>query len=406
MTETSDIVVVGAGTSGIIAALTAARMGARVALVEAGAQVGGMAVYGLHRFICGLFLADGERPGAPLHGETTVDFCARLAQGNLCDHAVRRGRVWVLPFAGGEALAACAGEMIAREANISLHVRETPERVLCDAGKIVELVLTSGLSLRPKAVVDCTGRAAVCRQAGASVVWPDAPALAGFGFELRGIDGRAAGAWGLSVEVPLLLRREVEAGRLPRHLAHTAYEPGAAPGTAWIKLAVPSSAAVERAQIDADSVSVVLQRHPAFRHATRTAELPHVLERETCHLCGQHVLTGQEVLSARKFADGVVRNAWPVERWDPRHGVGYRYLPPGEWAGIPLRCLLPEKGPVNLLCAGAALSADSEAAASIRVMGICMATGEAAARQGVARFCRAESNGRISNEEPQGASQR
>lgn len=380
MTETVDIVVVGAGTSGIVAALTAARLGARVALVEARAQLGGTAAQGLHRFVCGLFLADGEHPGEPLHGETTVDFCARLAQGDLCGKAVRRGRVWVLPFAGGGALAACAGERVARETNIRVYLRETPERVLCDGGKVVELVLASGLSLRLKAAVDCTGSAAVCRMAGADVTCPASPALAGFGFELRGVDGREAGAWGLSIEVPLMLRREVEAGRLPRHLAFTTYEPGPVPGEAWIKLAVPSASA-ESARRDAASAYAVLKRHPAFRDAELTACLPCVLERETCHLCGEYTLTGQDVLSARKFADGVVRNAWPVERWDARRGVCCRYLPPGDWSEIPARCLRPERGAANLLCAGAALSADSEAAASVRVMGVCMASGEAAAKR-------------------------
>lgn len=381
MIETCDIAVIGAGTAGVVAALTAARMGARVALVETRAQVGGMAVHGLHRFICGLFRTDGERPGDPLHGEVTVDFCTRLTQGDLCEKAVRRGRVWVLPFAGGNALVACASELIAQEANIRLYLREAPERVLCESGSIVELVLTSGLTLRPRAVIDCTGSAAVCRQAGADVTWPDEPALAGFGFELGGIDERNTDTWGLPIEVPLLLRREVEAGKLPRHLAFTTYEPGSAPGKAWIKLAVPPKASMESARSDAAAAYAVLQRHPAFGSARVVGYLPQVLQRETCHLCGQYVLTDQDLLSARKFADGVARCAWPIEYWDPGHGVGYRYLPAGDWADIPIRCLQPATGASNLFCAGAALSADAEAAASVRVMGVCMATGEAAARR-------------------------
>ena len=378
MTETVDIVVVGAGTSGVVAALAAARQGARVALVEARPQIGGLAACGLHRFVCGLFLADGERPGDPLHGRTTVDFCARLAQGEVCARAVRRGRVWVLPFAGGAALTACASELIAHEKNLRLHLNETPQRVVCNGGKVVEMVMASGLVLRMKAVVDCTGSAAVCRKAGADVSWPAAPALAGFGFELRGVVGQEAGALGLQVEIPLLLRRAVVAGRLPHYLAFTTYEPGTVAGTAWIKLAVPS-VSVESARRAAEAAFAALKRHPALQGAVLMAFLPERLERETCHLCGEYVLKGEDVLSARKFEDGVVRNAWPVERWDDRSGVSYRYLPPGDWSEIPVRCLRPERGAANLFCAGAALSADSEAAASIRVMGVCMASGEAAA---------------------------
>jgi len=380
MTETVDIVVVGAGSAGMVAALAAARLGARVALVEAGSQVGGTAAYGLHRFVCGLFLADGAEPGEPLHGATTVDFCARLAQGPVREKAVRRGRVWVLPFAGGAALTACAGELLAREASLHVILNDTPEQVHCEGGKVVELALASGLALRMSAVVDCTGNAAVCRAAGAAVTWPDSPALAGFGFELQQVDERAFEKLGAAIEVPLLLRREVEAGRLPPHLAFTTYEPGGQPGTAWIKLAVPS-ASEATSRREANAAYEALKLHPAFRSARLAALLPHVLQRETCHVCGDYVLTGQDVLTGRKFGDGVVRNAWPVEYWDARHGVSYRYLPPGDWSEIPLRCLRPAQGAENLLCAGSALSADSEAAASIRVMAVCMASGEAAAQQ-------------------------
>ena len=94
---------------------------------------------------------------------------------------------------------------------------------------------------------------------------------------------------------------------------------------------------------------------------------------------GAYVLTEEDVCSARDFADAIVHNAWPIELWEESKGVIYRYLPDGQTHGIPLRCLQPEKGPANLLCAGAAISAKPAAAAAIRVMGVCMALGEAAA---------------------------
>jgi hypothetical protein len=99
---------------------------------------------------------------------------------------------------------------------------------------------------------------------------------------------------------------------------------------------------------------------------------------------GRYRLTGEDVLLARKMDDAVARNSWPIERWDAEKGVRYGYLPEGKWHDIPARCLQPEQGPLNLLCAGMMISADSEAQASVRVTGTSMATGEAVAKMALA----------------------
>ena len=382
MSETCDIAVVGAGTSGVVAALAAARRGARVALVEATDRIGGLAIYGLHRFVCGLFLSGGTRPGELLPGKTTIDFCRRLAGGDPAELAVRRGRVWLLPFAGGAALEACAGELIAREPNIRLYLRDRAARAVRDGDRLAEIELASGTILKAKAAIDCTGSAALCRMAGAQVDWPDCPALAGYGMEVSQVEEAQAEPLGLSISVPLRLRREAEEGRLAPHLAFTTWEPGSSPGTGWIKLAIPAHSA-SRARADADAVWSALAGDPAFARAQVVRHLPFALPREAGHLRGVYTLTGDDVLAARKFPDAIARNAWPIEYWTEGKGVSFRYLPDGECHDIPVQCLRPDNGPTNLVCAGAAISTDSEAAASIRVMGVCMATGEAAAHQGL-----------------------
>ena len=60
-------------------------------------------------------------------------------------------------------------------------------------------------------------------------------------------------------------------------------------------------------------------------------------------------------------------------------GPRLRYPENNRPAGIPLRCLKPA-GIDRLFVAGRCISTDHEAQASIRVMGTCFATGEAAGR--------------------------
>ena len=106
---------------------------------------------------------------------------------------------------------------------------------------------------------------------------------------------------------------------------------------------------------------------------------PGPLARDGARLLGQYTLTAQDVLEARKFPDPAARSAWPVEFWDPETGPRYRYLPDGEFYEIPRRCLASERI-ANLFAAGGCISAETLALASVRVMGTCIALGEAAGR--------------------------
>lgn len=385
--ERCDVAVAGAGTAGIVAALAAARGGARVALIESSNRVGGIAIYGLHRFVCGLFRNGGTRAGEPLHGSATMEFCRRLAGGDPKHFAVRRGRVWLLPFAGGEALAACAEAEIAGGKNIQLIKGDPIVRAECAGGRMAAIELASGLVVHSTTAIDCSGSATLCRLAGAQVDWPSQPALAGYGFEVTAADESKAGPLGLSLAVPYLLRQAVDVGRLPAHLAYATWEPAEISGQGWIKLALPAQA-IAHAREQADAAWSILKNAPPFAQARILRHVPAPVVRETGHLLGEYVLTGNDVLSARDFPDAVVYNAWPIERWEEGRGVSYRYLPDGQAHGIPLRCLRPQGGPANLLCAGAAISADAAAAASLRVMGVCMALGEAAAVHCLARISR------------------
>ena len=377
--ERCDVAVAGAGTAGIVAALAAARGGARVVLIEAGHRVGGIAIHGLHRFVCGLFRNGGARPGEPLHGSATMEFCHRLAGGDPKQLAVRRGRVWLLPFAGGEALAACAEAEIAGGKNIQLITGDPVVRAERAGNRLTEIGLASELVIRPAWALDCTGSAALCRLAGALVDWPERAAMAGYGFEVAAADESKAGPLGLPLAVPYLLRQAADAGRIAPHLAYATWEPAGKTGQGWVKLALPA-AAVPHAREQADVAWGVLREAPPFAQARILRHVPTPLVRETGHLRGEYVLTENDVLRARDFSDAVVHNAWPIEHWEEGQGVSYRYLPEGQAHGIPLRCLRPQGGPGNLLCAGAAISAEPAAAASLRVMGVCMALGEAAAR--------------------------
>ena len=107
---------------------------------------------------------------------------------------------------------------------------------------------------------------------------------------------------------------------------------------------------------------------------------PLVGVRETRRIIGEYVLTKKDVLSAKKFKDGIGKCSWNIDCHLPslkKETEADIFLKPGTHYDIPYRCLIPQKIE-NLLVAGRCISAAHEAQASLRIMPCCMAMGQAA----------------------------
>jgi hypothetical protein len=140
---------------------------------------------------------------------------------------------------------------------------------------------------------------------------------------------------------------------------------------------------LSRAEIESRRQAVELMRFfrthcPGLENVRLLNTGTQVGVRETRHVLGDYVLTGDDVLQGRRFPDAIARCAYPVDIHDP---VGTRGrlegLAQGNFYDIPYRCLVP-RNVDNLLVAGRPISADHEAAASARVIPPCYATGQAA----------------------------
>jgi hypothetical protein len=101
--------------------------------------------------------------------------------------------------------------------------------------------------------------------------------------------------------------------------------------------------------------------------------------RETRRIKGLYQLTADDVLNGQKFEDAVARCNYPIDiHRDPgQEGGGLTHLRTREYYEIPYRCLVPA-GIENLLIAGRCLSASFQAQASARIQPVCRALGQAA----------------------------
>lgn len=118
------------------------------------------------------------------------------------------------------------------------------------------------------------------------------------------------------------------------------------------------------------------RRLPGFEHAALAAVAPKIGVRETRRIVGDCVLDEADILQARKRPDGVAKGGHEL---DILAVDGHRHetIAEGGSYDIPLECLIP-RGQRRLLMAGRCISSTREAQSSVRVMGTCMATGQAA----------------------------
>ncbi|HEY8374160.1 MAG TPA: FAD-dependent oxidoreductase [Pseudonocardiaceae bacterium] len=134
---------------------------------------------------------------------------------------------------------------------------------------------------------------------------------------------------------------------------------------------------VSRRQLD-QIVRFLCRRVPGFEDSYLAQSGVQIGVRETRRILGDYQLTGEDILSARKFDDVVAHGAYPVDIHNPEGaGTVLRRVPRGEFYDIPLRCLLP-RGTERMLVAGRCISGTHVAHSSYRVMPIAMATGQAA----------------------------
>ena len=127
-----------------------------------------------------------------------------------------------------------------------------------------------------------------------------------------------------------------------------------------------------------------LRRHvPGFERVSVVSIAHQIGVRESRHLVGEHVLTLDEMIARTAYPDTIAMGGY-------RTDIHYReeqvdaskrripkttYFPDGYF--VPYRCLLPRQVD-GLLVAGRCVSATQEANGSTRVMGCCMALGQAA----------------------------
>ena len=134
---------------------------------------------------------------------------------------------------------------------------------------------------------------------------------------------------------------------------------------------------IARKQIH-ELISFLKENSAAFNESALISVAVNIGVRESRKLKGVHILTGDELISCTRFEDSIALGNYDIDIHSPTGtGTSHRYFSDGEYYTIPYRSLLPKEYD-NLLVAGRSISATHEAQASVRIMPICCCLGEAA----------------------------
>lgn len=352
VTTEADVLVVGGGTAGTIAAIQAARAGAKTFLVERGSQLGGTMTTGGVAFP-GLFDAWGKQIIAGI-GWELVKESLELDGGTFPDfsnipkhHPEHQLKVnqFLYPLLAEEKCEQ-AGVKIAYY-EFPQVISQTPEgwRVECVGFGTCRTVLC-------KQIIDCTG--------GATVV----------------------GLLGL----PRLREEETQPGSMLFRLDKP-YEAGRIGITdALYILGADSSSSRSVTAANLRGRKDLLQKIRTSKKRLTHLQ-PEASFRESFRIVGETLITVDDYTSGKVFEDAVCYAFYPVDLHS-KSGVKPKPLAKGTVPTIPLSALVP-KGSSNLIVAGRCVSSDRLANSGLRVQASCMAMGQAA---GVAAALAAANN--------------
>ncbi len=374
--KTCDVLVVGGGSAGVVAAVQAGRLGAKTILVEAGSQMGGAAtVGGVNSPI--EFSAHGKQRIKGIGWEWVLK-TVELDDGKM-PGSHQHWRI-------NAPLYAIVAEELLQQAGVEIRYYEAPSTVGEDASAPYRwTVVTSAMgeprTIRCKQLVDCTGNGAVCALAGAERMREAEIMPGSLTYTIKhSIDTAKLDKAAVEKKFAEAVARGEMQESDARHgiLSSLSYQAGNYVYDADNSTAEARTDTNLRGRQSVLRMLRFIRSLPGGETAQLTSMYPEVGVRETYRVKGEYVITVDDYLSGKVWDDSIAYGTYQVDLhknlWKD---FDRRHLPPGVVPTVPFRALIP-KGKENLLVAGRCLSSDRLAMSGLRVQAVCMATGQAA----------------------------
>jgi len=381
-----DVLVVGGGMAGCSAAIAAARMGAITLLVERLSCLGGTAQTAMVGVIAGLYTYGPQATQKQLifgHAQELIEKLEKCSAGYKRDHR----------YHFDHSILKLILDQWLIDNNVQILLETYATQTLMNGKEVTGVIIEnkSGRhAIYAKAIIDATGDGDIA--AGAGALWEKGDASGSmqspsYIFYLGGVEV------GLALSVPARELREFQTrayknGEFSLNRISGSYLPITRPGVVLVNMTrTPNVDGLDPASVTTGNLEgrrqiweyqAFLKKYvPGFENCYLDSVAPGLGIRETRRITGKYILTQEDVLQGRKFEDAICRCGWPIEDHTNDLETIKLFLPGDDYYQIPYRTLAPVEID-NLLIAGRCISATHAAHASVRVMGACLATGQAA----------------------------
>ncbi len=390
-----DVLVVGAGPAGFAAAVTAARMGVSVLLLEQSGTVGGVATSGMMSH----WTVGGARPGTegPLLDEVLDRACDAEKDINYHADKYLQARHIINP----EKLKLVMLEML-EEAGVRLRLYTQVSAPIMEGNRVCGAIVESKSgreALLARVVIDATGDGDIAARAGAAFT------LGRDGdqgmqpmtvmFKVGGVDTAHAvfpGEFEDNIEVPKGRIQDLGRKHLPHPMGHVLLYPTSLPGVVTVNMTNCIGVDGTNAD-DITRAEIVCRRQiplivdflrafaPGYENCFVVASASAIGVRESRHFKGLNTITEQDIEQARLFDDWIAtRNYF---NFDIHNLDGSGLDAAGQQKdfrqtrrySISYGCFVPEKVD-GLLLVGRNISGTHKAHSNYRVMPICVNMGQ------------------------------
>ncbi|WP_073097977.1 FAD-dependent oxidoreductase [Cyclobacterium lianum] len=388
----TDILIVGGGTAGVVAAIQAGRAGAKTTLIESGSQLGGTTTTGGVSFP-GIFHAWGKQIIGGIGWELVLE-AVELNDDILPNFSIIPNndtiRHWRHQVTVNKSLYALLAEEKCREAGVAIHYYETPTSIKQNKGKWTVETVGKGIAneISCNQIIDCSGNAAAASIAGFPLLREADTQPGSFIFRIGGYDFESLDLSQIPKEYHSRLRQnmlinedvkvESSVNNFPPTVPYNyVYVPGADSSTAELH----TKANIEGRASLLELIRT-LRKFPGCEKLKLMDAQTETAVRETFRIDGLYKISHEDYVSGRVFDDSLSYSFYPIDLHRDGESIYQEFLKEDVVATIPLRALIP-KGSQNFLVAGRCLSSDRLANSALRVQASCMGMGQAAAAAAV-----------------------